>query len=348
MPVEAVVYHLEALAPFHLGEAAGTMDRVSAWVRSDTLFSGICHAWRRLFGDESLEELHGTFLEDPPFLVSSAFPCRLEGDNPTYLVPKPRGVELALTGKAGPETLKALKKLPLLTLEFYRETFVEGRRETLDYGRVEEQTRICGESTISYVKISASLCRRSMAAVPFPVALVMPAEGWGYYFIALFRDGACRDDFEAALRLLGDMGLGGDRTYGYGTFRVEKGDARTFEGLIKPGTEEGGDQEEEKSTPRWMNLSLVYPGKKERNQLKGCMVNLEQRKGWVYSPPFDTGTRRKRVGMISEGSVLVKRAKGALVDVTPSAWSVHRVYRYGLGVYMPLEKNPGVNYGGGK
>lgn len=59
-------------------------------LHSDTLFGAICWGIRMLFGEKRLvailEEYNTTH---PPFLLSSAFPCKLDGDEYQYFLPKP-------------------------------------------------------------------------------------------------------------------------------------------------------------------------------------------------------------------------------------------------------------------
>lgn len=59
-------------------------------IHSDTLFGAICWGIRTLYGEDKLLQLLSQFAlnpESPPFLVSSAFPCR--PDNDEYYLPKP-------------------------------------------------------------------------------------------------------------------------------------------------------------------------------------------------------------------------------------------------------------------
>lgn len=345
------VCHLIPITPLHLGEAAGAMDRVSVTVPSDTLFSGICHAWLRLFGVEGLEKLIQAFSDEPPFLISSGFPVRLDGGSPVYFLPAPKGKELFLEVETGKNavsvterelqrTMKRLAKLAYIDLDFYSKYFIDvGKRPSPD--EIEDQERRASNCIGKYIKISSALCRSTMAAVPFPVALVRPAEGWGYYLVAFFRDEETEKNFEAALRLLGDMGLGGDRTYGYGAFRVERGDESSFVEIVFPGDGQNGNAALE-GRLMWVNLSLVFPEKETRASLAGSYLDILERKGWVYSPVGDWNNRRNRLRMIREGSLLTVRPRGRLVDVTPNTWRNHKVYRYGFGVYAPVRANMGV------
>jgi CRISPR-associated protein Csm4 len=73
----AVLYRLHFRSPLHVGERGVGLEETRTHVPADTLFSAICSAWRWLYGAETLQSdllapfLHG---EQPPFLLSSAFP----------------------------------------------------------------------------------------------------------------------------------------------------------------------------------------------------------------------------------------------------------------------------------
>ena len=65
------------------------------------------------------------------------------------------------------------------------------------------------------------------------------------------------------------------------------------------------------------------------------MTWLNER-GYIYSPDGQS-LRRKTVSMFTEGSVFPSppERKGAMVDVTPSAFNAHHVYRSGIYFGVP-------------
>jgi len=128
----------------------------------------------------------------------------------------------------------------------------------------------------------------------------------------------------AALRLLGDIGIGGDRTSGHG--------------LFTPEFSQGPQWAQLQSASAFITLSLVYPKPEETSALlnEASRYRLIKRGGWiggVRSTPW----RRKTVRMVAEGSRLggdPAQAWGDLVDVTPDDFMAlglpHRVYRWGF------------------
>lgn len=128
------------------------------------------------------------------------------------------------------------------------------------------------------------------------------------------------DRLWTTLRLLGDVGLGGDRSAGHGLFRVK------FQEETPPWPE---------SDHRFVSLSPVYPPPEQVNSLlsNGCAYRLLTRTGWIGSV-LPSPYRRKAVRLLAEGSILTGSSRklwGALADVTPDGVPdlPHRVYRWG-------------------
>lgn len=57
-------------------------------VHSDRLFGAICFAVRDLYGEEKLVDMLKSFEKEPPFLLSSVFPCVNHNDIRIYFLPK--------------------------------------------------------------------------------------------------------------------------------------------------------------------------------------------------------------------------------------------------------------------
>lgn len=58
-------------------------------VHSDRLFGAICVAMKNLYGEERLVEMLTSFKKEPPFLLSSTFPCINHDKSRIYFLPKP-------------------------------------------------------------------------------------------------------------------------------------------------------------------------------------------------------------------------------------------------------------------
>ncbi len=93
MNAETLLVKLKFRAPVHLGEVGIGVEETSTYACSDTLFSGLCHAWKLAYGEPALVELLDQFKsikdEEPPFLISSAFPYLCEGEKKYFFFPVP-------------------------------------------------------------------------------------------------------------------------------------------------------------------------------------------------------------------------------------------------------------------
>jgi CRISPR-associated protein Csm4 len=177
-----------------------------------------------------------------------------------------------------------------------------------------------------------ALDRVTQASNIFYFSRVAFSSGCGLFFLADV-DPALRGDFETVVRVLGDTGIGGDRTAGCGQF--------------EPVFEEMGLEIPE-NVPDFLTLSLLAPSEAEIEGLLGprCAYGLARRDGWIDSPEA-RNYRRRACRMFVEGSVFrgpADRSYGRLVDVTPTALEVrlrdglpgHRVYRYGYAFPVPI------------
>ena len=135
------------------------------------------------------------------------------------------------------------------------------------------------------------------------------------------------DDFRAALALLGELGLGGERAYGLGRFTVQLVQADAAWNFLADG--EG---------PRVLTLALFCPPELDLDLIdETCSYGLIERKGWIHSPFTYRQLKRKTVVMFTAGSVFSHPLQGQVLDVTPVAWDVagsHPIYRFGLPFFV--------------
>jgi len=358
--MKALAIKLKPRGPFHFGERGVGIEETEALAHSDTIFSALCWAWTLLYGEDELEKLLNRFLKgQPPFLISSAFPYVGE----VLFLPRP----LTVKGR-DEEEIRRLRRVEYLSLGVYRlllggslpekavliqggclwlteEEFGKLPHSTLDENRLGaflHEWALLGEvrkpkpleyahcyrlweiSEVPHVAVD----RVTSASNIFHEGDVRFAEGCGMYILARFLDEGVRGEFLAALRLMGDEGLGGRRSVGRGFFEIEE--AKEME--IPEATD--GD--------RVMLLSLLNPDKGELPALlasEATAYRLVARRGWVYSARA-RNLRRKRVVMFAEGSVLGLvngEALGRMVKVLDKGDKVpHDVYRYGYGLFVRL------------
>lgn len=115
------------------------------------------------------------------------------------------------------------------------------------------------------------------------------------YFIAEINSDF-KQQFDASVRLMCDEGLGGERSFGKGSFRdIEINDFNwTLNNKIA------------------INLSLVNPAPDEFNELKENIISYDSiiRGGWA-----ENDLPKKKVRMLKEGSVFKNKVFGRLVEV---------------------------------
>jgi len=151
-----------------------------------------------------------------------------------------------------------------------------------------------------------------------------PSDG-GCFFLADFASDKVRADFEAAIRLLADEGIGGRRSVGRGLFHP-------------PAWEEAAIASPGAFADARCLLSMFYPkDDAEAGRLAKGWYRLKERGGFICSQDGGRGLRRRPVRLAEEGASAQGAAglAGALVDVTPDAFKAHRVFRSGLAYSVP-------------
>ena len=263
--------------------------------RSDTLLGSIAWALADL-GYDPVETLG--LAEEPKVLVSSVFPV-WEG---TFLFPRPLTPppKLDWEDKKGYEKAKRLKKVKWIKPE-QMEGFLRGQPLPADLGeypgeKSEEEDSNNGRKEKKRPEPIYSSSERPRVAIPrlggetnlFYTSVVQLREAW---FGVRLRDPSVERKLVAALELLGELGLGGEATYGFGAFEISKVDFP-----IK----------EPEEPNFWVSLSLYYPKPSEWKLLRGSSSPLlaygvETRKGRVAR--YGGNVFKPPILYFSEGSV---------------------------------------------
>lgn len=368
------LFKLTPRTAFHFGQRGVGVEGTQLFCHADTLFSALCLTLRELEPDGSaaLTRFLGPFPRQghstdlPPFRLTSAFPYAGE----VLFFPKPL-VPGALKPAASQEHGKTLKEVKFVSqgiftawlnneaLDGYLEdtNFLHGgnlwvtpaEREALEDFRDEETGRILLWKVDTVPRVTVDRMTSKSA--------VYQAGRVRYRRIKLGDDGQWRaglwvlvdwsgegpdqaqlDWWAKLFVVLGDSGLGGERSAGYGQFDLE-GPA-DFAGFGIQGLGE-----------RWLTLAPYHPRPDEVGQEgvlgEGCSYKLLIRRGWVASPE-GMSFRRPLVRMLGEGSVLhhpaagVQESYGDLADVTPAVMDPaegnpgHKVWRYGIAFPVPV------------
>lgn len=316
-------FKLKFLGSVHFGERSGYLETVHETVGSDTLFSGLINTVSIYFKKDEAKRWIEDFKETPPFLISSLF---LYNDNKVFL-PKPLDdsfIDSSVKSSVG----KELKKIRWLTIEDFlkwckREPFTE--KQILEF---KENLSFYENAFTVDVRPRVTLDRTSNQSSLYFVGAIKFRENAGLQGFVKFTDQNYIEKFYRILVLLGETGLGGEKTYGYGMFKVtEFREYKEFEKIS--------------NSKYFTLLSLYHPSDNEFPKLKSSLIAYDIRKktGFITSGRNAMPFKRKSVGFITEGSVVVEPVTGSLIDVTPEGLSDnvlgHRIFRYGYAFLVP-------------
>lgn len=374
------VYRLTFPGGLHVGERGVNLEESRFTIPSDTLFAALVDAYRRSYGDPTA--LVAPFPRDgaagnPPFLLTSAFP--FAGEVRFFPMPTP------LQRFFAPQTLKARRK-DIQNIRYVSEAlwrrmldgekmdewlFPEARHTNPKTGvalqggtfwlTVQECSTLpsrfqSDERTGKPIPLHAwrehkvytdmrvprvTVDRISSASNIFYAGRVSFAPDCGLWFGVEWRspearvgNETCEQVFHKMLVLLGDDGLGGERTAGYGAFHYKQDHV-----LGLPDARDGGLA---------LLLSRYHPRAEELPALlngDGTAYTLDSIAGWLRS--WDgAAQRRKRLWLVSEGSVIRVLGNGPWGNVTDVAPDYdakvgklpHPVWRYGLALAVGLKE----------
>jgi CRISPR-associated protein Csm4 len=319
------IYKLKFEAPLLISSDPLSLEKPEVIIHSDTLFSAIANTYLYLFRDIGEE-----FFTDPFFTISSAFP--FFGD--TLFVKRPR-VRRISNEELG-NFAKKLKKVQFVSWDIFKK-LAQGdgglkiseedfKGEFLFSSTIEDEMFVINE--IPRCRISALTNETDI----FYSHRVEFASDAGLFFFVEFKKETDKTHFDSALQLLGEMGIGGERSLGLGRFQV----VETKEFQIKiPDSDSYG---------YFTNLSLYHPRKSEIKEgiLEGARYDFITRQNWIFSDG-PVPLRSKSARMFLEGSIFknIPDAKGDLTDTTPQIaeaqnYLLHRVYRSGLLFKYPI------------
>lgn len=310
----------------HFGELGIGMEETSERVRSDTLFSALVISYARIGKnvDTLLQRFHQ---EEVPFRLSSSFIYRENEGKTTYFLPRPKQAPINYPIGNDLKIAKDYKKLNFLDLATWKSWYQDdGFNEDTKlpdnvYGKcfeIDKQPKIA---------IDRNTRATNLYHTSFVRYRSKPNDKSGLYFLIKFHDEILKNDLhdlKAALELLGEDGLGGERSSGAGQFEPSWHDLdEKWQNLVKF---EGNSQS---------LISLYWDD--NLVSLENSSYELQERGGWITSS--SKNQRRKKVMMFAEGSVFADIPIGKLADVTPPEFTQHRIYRSGIAVSLPIKIN---------
>jgi CRISPR-associated protein Csm4 len=318
---------LHFTSPLHLSKGKSVLDESFDVLHSDTLKSALFVCALELgltTGDDAK-----SFLES--FTISSAFPFV----GKELFFPKPEWISKALTDSLAEDNKKKFKKVHFIGQTSFEE-LLDGSLTGLNaacfkntkyytQNSISENQPFTSE-TVQQVVVSRTYDEEGSNT--FYTERLYFNEGCGLYFILNVPD-AKRDIINAALMLLGDNGIGSDKSVGNGQFE--------FKGF------ESFDFQEAKDAKHQIALSLYCPTEKEIKDeafLNDSAYSLIKRGGYIANPDnFNHSTlRKKSIVMFTEGSVFPssKTLVGDVKDLKPDMPTVeHSIWRDGRALFLP-------------
>lgn len=327
--------------PVHFGEVGIGMEESRDRARSDTLFSGWINAYARLFGKDAVERLlNETFLaESPQIAMSSTFLYHRNQDKYTYYLPKPLAFPQSQNSDNNPLSddlvlLKEYKKRKQLPLEIWKKWYRDRNFEKNDLTaeKLKSDIQLTKTDTLPKVALDRNTSASNFYHTGFSWFRYESDKDYaGLYFLIRFEkeNNVSENLLKAAFYLLGEEGIGGERSSGAGRFEVKYwGDLpQEWQELVnKP-----QDNQYHCLMSLWWQESLP------ENWNHQARYELIERGGWVGSPFSGRQAKRKKVRMFTEGSVFRHSPQGQLVDVTPSDFKRHKIYRNGIALSLPIE-----------
>jgi CRISPR-associated protein Csm4 len=295
--IKLIKFHFKA--PLHLGKAGLGLEDCSSILHSDTLYSSLFQVWMRLY-DSPLPEMR----------LSSAYPY-IKSD---YYFPRPMLPMPGFTAEMAQEYGKSLKRAKFITQKHFN-SWIRGSTPDCEEILVDTQQLQDVMEIRVRPRVSLDRCTSDSALYFVGETFFDHSEDSGLFFMVDLEPENW-PEFQTILWVLGEEGIGGLRSQGYGVFEPYFSDDYPLEEIAEPDA--------------YLTLSLFYPTNIRNLSNKLIAYQLVERMGWVESAAGNPGFRHKRVLMFAEGSVFQAVPQGTLVDVTPPGYNLHHVYRNGL------------------
>jgi len=346
-------------AGFHFGLRGLEQEASAPHCPSDTLFAALVATLADLEGADGVAAFVAPFERgQPPFLLTSVFPR--VGDLSLFPLPYAR---IELTPQRGQR--KLLKKLRYVSPAIFRRILdrrpmdeyangENGKGAFLQDGKVwiaaEEAQRLptgwrgLSSDQLRKQKVWQSqpidrvtVGRVTSASAIYRIGRTVYGPDCGLWFGVQWPgdpDSTSQERLETLLLHLGDRGLGGERSVGYGQFTFE----RAFLTLDLPERAPDGPA---------LTLSRYLPRREELpSALQGdAFYRLSPVEGWLNASGHKA-QRRKQVRLLTEGSVFQPVGTGpwgCLADARPAGWNDHPIWRYGyacpVGIRPPEVKS---------
>lgn len=332
-PVTFQIYELDfGNASLHLSRGkSNTYTDSESLLHSDSIKSAIFSTAIELFGEDEIKE---SFFDE--FNVSSAFPVVKN----KYFLPKPAHFGV---GVEDPKLRKSLNEVQFLELKFWEkyakglqdETHLTTRTILKSAFRSESTQRVWikyayegkeDEKGFDYDKLDDE--DFNLDSTPFYIEKKFLEKDHKLYFMIQITEGVKSDEFykrmDGIMRLLGDNGIGLQRSIGNGHFVAQRKEI-TVDLPTNPNAQ--------------MSLSLYCPADATTLQelnLSQSFYKLIKRGGWISTPV--TTFRKRSIYMFTEGSVFKTptQPNGKKENLQPAIFTDHEIWRDGSALFLPI------------
>lgn len=264
-------------------------------LKSDSLFGLLIWGIEKIHGEEVVAEIINDCINNqPPFLLSSAFPFKLENGKRVLYFPKPVNkppqLEIEKHTISRYKDYKNVKWLP--DAIFYR--FVRGELSEVEFFNNNLWENIKNPWGNTQQVMHNTIDRISNASTRLFYTLEHFIENGGLYFLIDERKEGIERMLRGVFQFYEHSGFGGDASTGKGAFNFM---TETFQ---QPLSNSDGDCK--------LNLSLYYPGEDEvkhfANNPEKVWYRMELRKGKVGGRlHIQPDVWKKGINVFSEGSI---------------------------------------------
>lgn len=268
---------LKFTAPYHLNTAGEGLEKTGTAISSDMLISALAICYSRLYGSFSPDFFSGKIR------VSSLFP--FYKDKLFFPAPLCDFWEQTIPRLHW----KKFKKLEFLEFNLWS-TVIQGKKLNAENVHLSGKfgTSPGDQSNIPDFLFEDEVQR--LGQDPFYYAQVRLADDAGMFF--LFEvDPTLEAGFKASLRLLGDEGIGGDRTVGKGLFYI---------------MEEIDIDIPDTDSRQMMNLSFFIPSLDDVSNIdfQHSYYQLHEKRGWYITDRF-LNLKKRGIYGFAEGSIFM-------------------------------------------
>lgn len=346
--------------PVHFGEVGIGIEETTERVRSDTLYSAIMSLYARLYDRDRLQTLINRFIttpKSPPFRLSSSFLYRqIEPRSQTiFYLPTPLSRPNNYPIHDDLSIRKAFQKLEFLPLNIWQRWYQGSGISLADIQEIKQQqtqeknrSRQLEQAGLFDYKQAfrrnvvpkVALDRVTHASNFYHTGFVKfnndpTKEQSGLYFLIQLPDesSAIESELYSVITLLGEEGLGGERSSGAGQFEIKDWMNPADADPQKPWLQTWNSVLNHTQGNHHSLISLFWQKKLPPDLITPTTrYTIQERGGWAIG----VAQRRHKVHMLTEGSVFSIPPIGELAPVTPSTFKTHEIYRSGISLSLPI------------